>query len=307
MVLHRRNISCIGCGCPRSSEQGGQFGVQQQHLQSCSSVSSGSKVAPSPRFNAPPNSNNVYYSSGPLPSQPSHHLPPPTPQHQPPPQSTNTHSIRTSNTFSHPRISPAAQKPSSPLPNLHLPNTHGHNPIQIGTAPGHAHESTSSHSHVPSQPPKLTHPLLTPSGRAFAVGGKVQNVSSDPLSPCIMYWPDNEPFPEQGQIRPSGLVGVAVRFQLFALLRLPLATIVPIVSILLYYFLFFDFKHLLLTPHLFHRRIATAHLKHRESRSDFSRMWSFFVSRNILVPVEISNANALSFFLATRRLDLPKV
>ncbi|KAK0476055.1 hypothetical protein IW261DRAFT_1491724 [Armillaria novae-zelandiae] len=26
--------------------------------------------------------------------------------------------------------------------------------------------------------------------------------------PCIMYWPDNEPFPEQGQIRPSGLVGV---------------------------------------------------------------------------------------------------
>ncbi|KAJ6482865.1 hypothetical protein C8R47DRAFT_574852 [Mycena vitilis] len=52
------------------------------------------------------------------------------------------------------------------------------------------------------------HPLLTPSGRAFAVGGKVQNISSDPLSPCIMYWPDNEPFPEQGQIRPSGLMGV---------------------------------------------------------------------------------------------------
>jgi hypothetical protein len=54
------------------------------------------------------------------------------------------------------------------------------------------------------------HPLLTPSGRAFAVGGKVQNISSDPLSPCIMYWPDNEPFPEQGQIRPSGLMGVPV-------------------------------------------------------------------------------------------------
>ncbi|KAK0236889.1 hypothetical protein EDD85DRAFT_835318 [Armillaria nabsnona] len=58
------------------------------------------------------------------------------------------------------------------------------------------------------QPSKSVHPLLTPSGRAFAVGGKVQNISSDPLSPCIMYWPDNEPFPEQGQIRPSGLVGV---------------------------------------------------------------------------------------------------
>ncbi|KAK7039244.1 hypothetical protein VNI00_010149 [Paramarasmius palmivorus] len=53
------------------------------------------------------------------------------------------------------------------------------------------------------------HPLLTPSGRAFAVGGRVQNISLDPLSPCVMYWPDNEPFPEQGQIRPSNLAGVA--------------------------------------------------------------------------------------------------
>ncbi|OBZ74991.1 hypothetical protein A0H81_05414 [Grifola frondosa] len=24
----------------------------------------------------------------------------------------------------------------------------------------------------------------------------------DPLAPCVMYWPDNEPLPEQGQIRP---------------------------------------------------------------------------------------------------------
>ncbi|CCM03229.1 uncharacterized protein FIBRA_05354 [Fibroporia radiculosa] len=51
-----------------------------------------------------------------------------------------------------------------------------------------------------------TYPLLTPSGRALSVGGRVQNVSGDPLSPCIMYWPDNEPLPEQGQIRPSGSV-----------------------------------------------------------------------------------------------------
>lgn len=73
-------------------------------------------------------------------------------------------------------------------------------------------------------PPKPTHPLLTPSGRAFAVGGRVQNISSDPvrvsifqfsptnivqLNPCIMYWPDNEPFPDQSQIRPSNVVGVA--------------------------------------------------------------------------------------------------
>ncbi|PPQ85723.1 hypothetical protein CVT24_001709 [Panaeolus cyanescens] len=201
MILHRRNISCIGCGCPRSSEQGH---AQQQH--NCSTATS--KVAPSPRFNSN-NNNNVYYSSGPLPPHP-----PSTPQHQPPPpnQPSNPNSqpsLRTSGIpFSHPRISPAAQKPSSPLPHLNIPNTHGHNPnpIQISPASGHAIETPS---HVPAPPPKLTHPLLTPSGRAFAIGGKVQNISSDPLSPCIMYWPDNEPFPEQGQIRPSGLVGVA--------------------------------------------------------------------------------------------------
>ncbi|KIK54597.1 hypothetical protein GYMLUDRAFT_76935 [Collybiopsis luxurians FD-317 M1] len=55
---------------------------------------------------------------------------------------------------------------------------------------------------------KNGHPLLTPSGRAFAVGGRVQNISMDPLSPCIMYWPDNEPFPDPGQIRPNGLVAI---------------------------------------------------------------------------------------------------
>jgi len=73
-------------------------------------------------------------------------------------------------------------------------------------------QSTRSMGYQPevSGPPKTAHPLLTPSGRAFAIGGKVQNVSSDPLAPCIMYWPDNEPFPEQGQIRPSSLVGVPV-------------------------------------------------------------------------------------------------
>ncbi|KAH9948455.1 hypothetical protein B0H21DRAFT_234312 [Amylocystis lapponica] len=62
---------------------------------------------------------------------------------------------------------------------------------------------------LPSPPPtpqKLTgpsYPLLTPSGHALSVGGRVQNVSTDPLSPCVMYWPDNEPLPAQGQIRPA--------------------------------------------------------------------------------------------------------
>ncbi|KJA17167.1 hypothetical protein HYPSUDRAFT_104813, partial [Hypholoma sublateritium FD-334 SS-4] len=53
------------------------------------------------------------------------------------------------------------------------------------------------------------HPLLTPSGRAFAVGGRVQNVSRDPRAPCVMYWPDNEPLPEPGQIRPGCVAGIA--------------------------------------------------------------------------------------------------
>lgn len=62
-------------------------------------------------------------------------------------------------------------------------------------------------ANVPAAPP-VAHKnangqsLLTPSGRSFSVGGKVQNVSNDPLAPCIIFWPDNEPFPEQGQIRP---------------------------------------------------------------------------------------------------------
>jgi len=55
--------------------------------------------------------------------------------------------------------------------------------------------------------------ILTPSGRAFSVGGRVQNVSSDPLFSCFLFWPDNEPLPEQGQIRPGTLVGVPVRIQ----------------------------------------------------------------------------------------------
>ncbi|EIN05864.1 hypothetical protein PUNSTDRAFT_145765 [Punctularia strigosozonata HHB-11173 SS5] len=61
---------------------------------------------------------------------------------------------------------------------------------------------------IANKPPAPSYPLLTPSGRALAIGGKVQNVSSNPLSPCVMYWPDNEPFPEQGQIRPPASAGI---------------------------------------------------------------------------------------------------
>jgi hypothetical protein len=65
----------------------------------------------------------------------------------------------------------------------------------------------------PEMPASLSHRIphiLTPSGRAFSMGGRVQDISSDPLVPCILFWPDNEPLPEQGQIRPSNPFGIPV-------------------------------------------------------------------------------------------------
>ncbi|KAI0314200.1 hypothetical protein OF83DRAFT_1045754, partial [Amylostereum chailletii] len=53
--------------------------------------------------------------------------------------------------------------------------------------------------------------MLTPSGSTFAEGGRVQNLSPDPLAPCVLFWPDNEPLPEPGQLRPHTVVGLAVR------------------------------------------------------------------------------------------------
>jgi len=95
---------------------------------------------------------------------------------------------------------PMPQSTHSPSVTSPLYSSAGHN---VRHAPPPIQPSMMS-----AKPPSPAHPLLTPSGRSFAVGGKVQNVSSDPLSPCVMYWPDNESFPEQGQIRPSSLMVV---------------------------------------------------------------------------------------------------
>ncbi|KAJ6570714.1 hypothetical protein B0H10DRAFT_1026126 [Mycena sp. CBHHK59/15] len=161
-VLHRRNLTCIGCGCPRA-----------------------------------PTSNSVLGNDSPL-SQSPHR------QHFAPPQAPPSASS------SRPLMSPRfASSPMSYRGNM-SPTAYG------GFAPQSPTPYASSSvmnlpppaSPIGSKPMSTAHPLLTPSGSAFASGGKVQNVSSDPLSPCIMYWPDNEPFPEQGQIRPSGLMGV---------------------------------------------------------------------------------------------------
>ena len=62
-------------------------------------------------------------------------------------------------------------------------------------------------THLPmhlSQASKNPLPIqLTPSGTQICAGGKVQNISSNPLAPCYMFWSFNEPFPEPGQIRPT--------------------------------------------------------------------------------------------------------
>lgn len=110
-------------------------------------------------------------------------------------------------------------------PNQHLSNVtnFAHSPMSPMPSPN-AYSNYPQGSHPHNPPPPMTHPvsapkpptpvhhLLTPSGRSFSVGGKVQNISTDPLSPCVLYWPDNEAFPEQGQIRPSITMGVPVCF-----------------------------------------------------------------------------------------------
>ncbi|KAF8621477.1 hypothetical protein AX15_007768 [Amanita polypyramis BW_CC] len=99
---------------------------------------------------------------------------------------------------------------AAPSPRFVSQNNYSPQPIQqsypYSNSPSYPTPSANTPLGTFQKPP---HPLLTPSGRAFAVGGRVRNVSNDPLSPCIMYWPDNEPLPEQGQIRPGGLAGLA--------------------------------------------------------------------------------------------------
>ncbi|CAA7261962.1 unnamed protein product [Cyclocybe aegerita] len=223
-----RNVACIGCGCPRTTD-GSLLHPHALHALSLSTSALGQSAgagAPSPRF-APPNmatSTTTYYSSGPSPTtqlslpnisagasptaQAQQHLPPSSA-----PASSTSFAIpnHPSLSLSVPFPTKGASHISSPLsPHPHSQSSHTHAAQQY-PQPSHSHpypQSSHQHQH-PATHTAPTHPLLTPSGRAFAVGGKVQNVSSDPLNPCVMYWPDNEPLPEQGQIRPSGIVGIA--------------------------------------------------------------------------------------------------
>ncbi|KZT53177.1 hypothetical protein CALCODRAFT_511593 [Calocera cornea HHB12733] len=47
--------------------------------------------------------------------------------------------------------------------------------------------------------------IVTPSGRAFASAGSRKNVSGDDGNPVVLFWPDNEPIPDPGQVRPNML------------------------------------------------------------------------------------------------------
>ncbi|KAI0759085.1 hypothetical protein C8Q74DRAFT_1372951 [Fomes fomentarius] len=84
--------------------------------------------------------------------------------------------------------SPPASTPSfTTLPSVH-PTTHN--------------ALAAAQAQMPSKAPPPQYPPLTPSGRALSVGGRVRNISCDPMFPCVMYWPDNEPLPDPSQIRP---------------------------------------------------------------------------------------------------------
>lgn len=100
----------------------------------------------------------------------------------------------------------ASRGPSSPAHALSPSATHGAFPTPYGVEQLLAAPASSL-----AKASQSTHHLLTPSGRDLARGGRVQNVSADPLLPCVIFWPDNEALPEPGQIRPAILTQIPVR------------------------------------------------------------------------------------------------
>ncbi|VDB87583.1 unnamed protein product [Peniophora sp. CBMAI 1063] len=179
-----RNSSCRTCSIPRSAPPSM---YPTQHV-------------PSPRFQNPPSSAGLLSSFSQLSLN-----------------GSGSSSCSTS----------GAPSPMFPLTPEHV---HAHipppasSPFKHTTAPRHQ----VAPSHLPQRPPMpqrhATEPtqrnpqaplatvvqqhILTPSGRAFSEGGRVQNVSADPLCPLVIFWPDNEPLPELGQLRPSNSAGI---------------------------------------------------------------------------------------------------
>ncbi|KAG8853293.1 hypothetical protein FRB91_005184 [Serendipita sp. 411] len=96
------------------------------------------------------------------------------------------------------------QATSSPVAPSHLLTSPPFQPCNPLTASMvHPQASTVlTHTKSPS--------LLTPSGKTFALGGRVQNISRDEVNPILMFWPDNEPLPLPAQIRPPTSVLMAL-------------------------------------------------------------------------------------------------
>ncbi|KAG8770728.1 hypothetical protein FRC12_004083 [Ceratobasidium sp. 428] len=89
----------------------------------------------------------------------------------------------------------------APLP-LSPPPPRRCNPLTLPLLPQPTTPSPpQTFARTAQQPPRLPS-ILAPSGRAFARGGRIQNISTIPSAPLVMFWPDNEPLPLPCQIRP---------------------------------------------------------------------------------------------------------
>ncbi|KAF4586475.1 hypothetical protein EYR38_010751 [Pleurotus pulmonarius] len=214
-----RNILCIGCGTSRVGATNEALSSTTLYQTMGGPQSHSTRPAPSPRFSSFPSSPvtatstnsmstlNAYGNMAALnTSSLSAHSPAYTPNMLSPSPCSSASSPATPSSASTsfgflPQLSSAQQHSFAPQSKSSHQQRPQHSPSQFPhqNQYAHANQHTSPHPH----------PLLTPSGRAFARGGRVQNISSDPMLPCIMWWPDNEPLPEQGQIRPPGLASAA--------------------------------------------------------------------------------------------------
>ncbi|CAL1698017.1 unnamed protein product [Somion occarium] len=187
-----RNVACIRCGTPRT------MNTMDGSSAATSPISPTHHV--SPRFiNAAHPANN----GGQIPN-----LVLMAPQHPQVAQfSHHAHAQHVQHQQTHPALpnTPLTPISSQPPHTPHAPNTLMA-PLSASGMPKSYPPIPSSSPSVssPSKAPSPSYPLLTPSGHALSAGGRVRNISTDPLMPCIMYWPDNEPLPERGQIRPLG-------------------------------------------------------------------------------------------------------
>ncbi len=105
---------------------------------------------------------------------------------------------------SHPSISPMSPSNAQSTGPYHQPNAPyphhlGSHQPQFATPINPPAPSTAQPPYLPASEYLK---LLTPSGHALAIGGRVRNISSNPMTPCVIWWPDNERLPDPGCVRP---------------------------------------------------------------------------------------------------------